>query len=262
MPAPPSRQTDRRPRRAAGRAGRRRCRPGRRRRADPRRRLPARHRQRRGRRPHQAARARLNRFFSFGGYGSDSTDRGELTRAALKRASVVSGGSVTPDQAFVVGDTPQDVAGAHGRAWTSPITRHRRPRSGPSRVSASAPDLPAASELACPSASRQPKMGDHWPERKGRAGWVFAWSRTPASSGVPSTSSGRCWRATTARLGRHVDHRPVFDLRDERDRQRPCPPRAARRGAGRDGGHVGHTASVGEAAGMVVAGGVACFSHA
>ena len=58
-------------------------------------------------------RARLNRFFSFGGYGSDSTDRGELTRAALKRASVVSGGSVTPDQAFVVGDTPHDVAAAH-----------------------------------------------------------------------------------------------------------------------------------------------------
>jgi phosphoglycolate phosphatase len=58
-------------------------------------------------------RARLNRFFSFGGYGSDSTDRGELTRAALRRASVVSGGSVTPDQAFVVGDTPQDVAAAH-----------------------------------------------------------------------------------------------------------------------------------------------------
>jgi len=28
-------------------------------------------------------RARLNRFFSFGGYGSDSTDRGELTRIAL-----------------------------------------------------------------------------------------------------------------------------------------------------------------------------------
>jgi phosphoglycolate phosphatase len=58
-------------------------------------------------------RARLNRFFSFGGYGPDSTDRGELTRAAIKRASVVSGGSVTPDQAFVVGDTPHDVAAAH-----------------------------------------------------------------------------------------------------------------------------------------------------
>jgi phosphoglycolate phosphatase len=58
-------------------------------------------------------RARLNRFFSFGGYGSDSTDRGELTRMALQRAAVVSGGSVTPDQAFVVGDTPHDVAAAH-----------------------------------------------------------------------------------------------------------------------------------------------------
>jgi phosphoglycolate phosphatase len=58
-------------------------------------------------------RARLNRFFSFGGYGSDSTDRGELTRMALRRAAVVSGGSVTPDHAFVVGDTPHDVAAAH-----------------------------------------------------------------------------------------------------------------------------------------------------
>ena len=31
----------------------------------------------------------------------------------LRRAAVVSGGSVTPDQAFVVGDTPHDVAAAH-----------------------------------------------------------------------------------------------------------------------------------------------------
>ena len=36
-------------------------------------------------------RARLNRFFSFGGYGSDSTDRGELTRIALERAALVYG---------------------------------------------------------------------------------------------------------------------------------------------------------------------------
>jgi phosphoglycolate phosphatase len=58
-------------------------------------------------------RARLNRYFSFGGYGSDSTDRGELTMMALRRAAVVSGGSVAPDQAFVVGDTPHDVTAAH-----------------------------------------------------------------------------------------------------------------------------------------------------
>jgi phosphoglycolate phosphatase len=58
-------------------------------------------------------RARLNRFFSFGGYGSDSADRGELTRVALKRASLVYGERVAPTQAIAVGDTPLDVEGAH-----------------------------------------------------------------------------------------------------------------------------------------------------
>jgi phosphoglycolate phosphatase-like HAD superfamily hydrolase len=58
-------------------------------------------------------RARLNQFFSFGGYGSDSTDRGELTRVALKRASLVFGEEVEPAAAITVGDTPHDVEGAH-----------------------------------------------------------------------------------------------------------------------------------------------------
>jgi phosphoglycolate phosphatase len=58
-------------------------------------------------------RARLNRFFSFGGYGSDSPDRGEVTRIALGRASLVYGEPVAPAQAIVVGDTPHDVEGAH-----------------------------------------------------------------------------------------------------------------------------------------------------
>jgi phosphoglycolate phosphatase-like HAD superfamily hydrolase len=58
-------------------------------------------------------RARLNRFFSFGGYGSDSTDRGELTKIALKRAALVYGEPVSAAQALVVGDTPHDVEGAH-----------------------------------------------------------------------------------------------------------------------------------------------------
>ncbi len=58
-------------------------------------------------------RGKLNRFFSFGGYGSDSTDRGELTRIALKRATLVYGEPVAPEQAIVVGDTPHDVDGAH-----------------------------------------------------------------------------------------------------------------------------------------------------
>ena len=58
-------------------------------------------------------RAKLNRFFSFGGYGSDSNDRGELTRIGLGRCSLVYGENVPPQQALVVGDTPLDVAGAH-----------------------------------------------------------------------------------------------------------------------------------------------------
>jgi phosphoglycolate phosphatase len=58
-------------------------------------------------------RARLNRFFSFGGFGSDSSDRGEVTRIALKRAALVYGESITAEQAIVVGDTPRDIDGAH-----------------------------------------------------------------------------------------------------------------------------------------------------
>jgi phosphoglycolate phosphatase len=58
-------------------------------------------------------RANLNRFFSFGGYGSDSDQRGEVTRIALKRANQVYGEKVERDQAFSVGDTPLDVTGAH-----------------------------------------------------------------------------------------------------------------------------------------------------
>jgi phosphoglycolate phosphatase len=59
-------------------------------------------------------RAKLNRYFSFGGYGSDSTDRGELTRIALRRAALVYGEALTAAQCIVVGDTPHDVEGAHG----------------------------------------------------------------------------------------------------------------------------------------------------
>lgn len=58
-------------------------------------------------------RAGLNRFFSFGGYGSDAVDRGKIVRVALSRASLVYGEPVSPAQALAVGDTPHDVEGAH-----------------------------------------------------------------------------------------------------------------------------------------------------
>ena len=59
------------------------------------------------------ARANLNRFFSFGGYGSDSTERVELTRRALERAHTVSGGAIEAAECIAVGDTPSDVIAAH-----------------------------------------------------------------------------------------------------------------------------------------------------
>lgn len=60
------------------------------------------------------ARAGLNRFFSFGGYGSDSADRTEVTKAALGRGSLVSGGVLADGVCIAVGDTPRDVKAGHG----------------------------------------------------------------------------------------------------------------------------------------------------
>jgi phosphoglycolate phosphatase len=60
------------------------------------------------------ARASLNRFFSFGGYGSDSPDRTEVTKAALARGELVSGGTLQDGACISVGDTPRDVKAGHG----------------------------------------------------------------------------------------------------------------------------------------------------
>lgn len=59
------------------------------------------------------ARAGLNRFFAFGGYGSDSSDRGELTRVAIDRCGRLHGHAMDPARVLVVGDTPRDVEAAH-----------------------------------------------------------------------------------------------------------------------------------------------------
>jgi phosphoglycolate phosphatase len=60
------------------------------------------------------ARAHLNRFFSFGGYGSDSADRTEVTKAALSRGALVSGDTLTDGACIAIGDTPRDVVAGHG----------------------------------------------------------------------------------------------------------------------------------------------------
>ena len=58
-------------------------------------------------------RANLNRFFSFGGYGSDSPDRTELTKKALERAELVSGRSLDRSAASRRRH-PRDVEAGHG----------------------------------------------------------------------------------------------------------------------------------------------------
>jgi phosphoglycolate phosphatase-like HAD superfamily hydrolase len=60
------------------------------------------------------SRGHLNRFFSFGGYGSDSADRTEVTKAALQRGALVSGGTLRDGACIAVGDTPRDVKAGHG----------------------------------------------------------------------------------------------------------------------------------------------------
>ncbi len=65
----------------------------------------------------------LNRFFAFGGYGSDSADRTALTLHAIKRGIVAAATGSFPNGSpqilsaadfIAVGDTPRDVTAAHG----------------------------------------------------------------------------------------------------------------------------------------------------
>jgi phosphoglycolate phosphatase len=58
-------------------------------------------------------RSGLNRFFSFGGFSSDSPDRADLTRTAIRRAQAALGGELDRASVLVVGDTPRDVEAAH-----------------------------------------------------------------------------------------------------------------------------------------------------
>jgi phosphoglycolate phosphatase-like HAD superfamily hydrolase len=60
------------------------------------------------------ARGNLNRFFAFGGYGSDARDRTELTKKALERGATVAGSPLDPATTIAVGDTPRDVKAGHG----------------------------------------------------------------------------------------------------------------------------------------------------
>jgi phosphoglycolate phosphatase len=59
------------------------------------------------------ARADLNRFFTFGGYGSDADIRVDVCRKALDRAALVAGDRFDRSGSIAIGDTPIDIEAAH-----------------------------------------------------------------------------------------------------------------------------------------------------
>ncbi|MDQ2706234.1 MAG: HAD hydrolase-like protein [Actinomycetota bacterium] len=62
---------------------------------------------------------KLNRYFVFGSYGSDSPDRTELTRLGMAKAARLHGQDLAKDEVYVVGDTPRDIEAAHAAGATA-----------------------------------------------------------------------------------------------------------------------------------------------
>jgi phosphoglycolate phosphatase-like HAD superfamily hydrolase len=59
------------------------------------------------------ARADLNRYFSFGGYGSDANARVDVCRMALDRAALLAGDAFDRAGSIAAGDTPRDIEAGH-----------------------------------------------------------------------------------------------------------------------------------------------------
>ena len=60
------------------------------------------------------ARGALDTTFRFGGFGCDAEDRTELLRVGAERGAAALGLPLTECRIVVIGDTPKDVAAAHG----------------------------------------------------------------------------------------------------------------------------------------------------
>jgi phosphoglycolate phosphatase len=60
------------------------------------------------------ARGDLDKYFSFGGYGSDARDRVKVTEKAIERGGEVAGAPLDLATTIAVGDTPRDVSAGHG----------------------------------------------------------------------------------------------------------------------------------------------------
>jgi phosphoglycolate phosphatase len=60
------------------------------------------------------ARGDLDKYFTFGGYGSDARDRTEVTQKAIERGGAAAGAPLDLATTIAVGDTPRDVSAGHG----------------------------------------------------------------------------------------------------------------------------------------------------
>lgn len=56
----------------------------------------------------------LNKYFGFGGFGSDERDRVKLTERAIERGGEAAGAPLDLAATISVGDTPRDVSAGHG----------------------------------------------------------------------------------------------------------------------------------------------------
>ena len=62
---------------------------------------------------------KLGRYFVFGAYGSDSSDRSEVSRLAVAKAARLHGRELTRAEVYVIGDTPLDIEAAHAADATA-----------------------------------------------------------------------------------------------------------------------------------------------
>jgi phosphoglycolate phosphatase len=60
------------------------------------------------------ARGDLDKYFTFGGYGSDARDRVKVTEKAIERGGESLGTPLDPAATISVGDTPRDITAGHG----------------------------------------------------------------------------------------------------------------------------------------------------
>jgi phosphoglycolate phosphatase len=81
----------------------------------------------------------LARYFAFGVYASDSADRVELARLALKRAEEVTGHRFQPQETYIIGDTEFDISCS--RAIGAQAVAVATGNSGVERLGSFGPDL-------------------------------------------------------------------------------------------------------------------------